>query len=108
MPAVVAGYMRVADLATGILAAAPGAVDFVTTVRPAGGRSVVDSPVRLVSFREPALLDFQLFDLRLQRRWRDAEFSGRATRPGYSALTLRQGCLDHVLLLILQCVRQNT
>jgi hypothetical protein len=39
VPAVVAGYLLVAGLATGILAAAPGAVDFVTTVRPAGGRS---------------------------------------------------------------------
>jgi hypothetical protein len=39
VPAVVAGYLPVAGLATGILAAAPGAVDFVTTVRPAGGRS---------------------------------------------------------------------
>ena len=39
VPAVVAGYLLVAGLATGILAAAPGVVDFVTTVRPAGGRS---------------------------------------------------------------------
>jgi uncharacterized membrane protein len=39
VPAVVAGYLLVARLATGILAAAPGAVDFVTTARPAGGRS---------------------------------------------------------------------
>ena len=39
VPAVVAGDLLVAGLATGILAAAPGAVDFVTTVRPAGGRS---------------------------------------------------------------------
>jgi hypothetical protein len=39
VPAVVAGYLLVAGLATGILAAAPGAMDFVTTVRAAGGRS---------------------------------------------------------------------
>jgi len=39
-PPVVAVYLLVAGLSTGILAAVPGAVDFVTTVRPAGERSV--------------------------------------------------------------------
>ena len=38
VPPVVAGYLLIGGLATGVLAAAPGAVDFVTTVRPAGGR----------------------------------------------------------------------
>ncbi len=33
VPLVVPGYLPVAGLATGVLAAVPGAVDFVTTVR---------------------------------------------------------------------------
>src|SRR5260370_39150119 len=39
VPAVVAGYLLVAGLATGILGGAPGGVGFVATVRPAGGRT---------------------------------------------------------------------
>ena len=38
VPPVVPGYLLVAGLATGVLAALPGAVDFVTTVRPSDGR----------------------------------------------------------------------
>ena len=38
VPLVVSGYLLVAGLATGVLAAVPGAVDFVTSVRPRGGR----------------------------------------------------------------------
>src|SRR5260370_28698679 len=38
VPAVVTGYLLVAGLATGVLAGAPGAGDFGTTVRPSGGR----------------------------------------------------------------------
>jgi uncharacterized membrane protein len=38
VPLVVPGYLLLAGLATGVLAAVPGAVDFVTTVRLGGGR----------------------------------------------------------------------
>ena len=38
VPLVVPRYLLVAGLGTGVLAAVPGAVDFVTTVRPSDGR----------------------------------------------------------------------
>jgi uncharacterized membrane protein len=67
VPVVVPSYLLVAGLATGVLAAVPGAVDSVTTVRPGGGpqanKSVRHAALSMASLGVFALVWLQRRDV---------------------------------------------